>query len=159
MLLDFRKIFHTDPPTLYIAKTSPDQLTNQQLNLPYNKTKIGLQLGYLWFKNQNIISRYRISKNTPWEYTKERSFQFTSLAPDDYTFELEYSIDNAHWIPSGISFTFKVNPPWWQQWYFITGIILVSFSIIFLYARFQIKNYQQKNQHYHLLSKLLFAFL
>jgi signal transduction histidine kinase len=109
-------------------------------------------MGYLSFKNQDIISRYRISKSAPWEYTTERSFQFTSLAPASYTFELEYSTDNVHWNPSGIGFNFMVTPPWWQLWYFQTGIILISIFFILLYARFQIKNYQQKNRLLNLVN-------
>ncbi len=122
------------------------------IKLPHDKTSVGIQVGYLSYKNQNIKSRYRLSKSTPWEYTRERSFQFTSLAPASYSFELEYSTDNIHWIPTKIDFNFVVTPPWWKLWYFQVGLTLLLMSMIFLYAWFQIKNYQQKNRLLNLVN-------
>lgn len=124
----------------------------KKINLSHDKTNVGIHVGYLSFNHQDIISRYRIEKSIPWEYTKERSFQFTSLAPGDYSFELEYSIDNVHWIRAAIDFAFTVSPPWWQQWYFLTSLIIFVIFLVFLYTRYQIKNYQQKNRLLNLVN-------
>jgi signal transduction histidine kinase len=105
------------------------------ITLPYDSANLSLTYGFLSLKNQNFICRYRLTISDPWVYTKARSLQFYSLAPDQYHLELEYSVDNFHWKSSGTALSFVVLAPWWQKWYFQISVLMVIAGMIFLYLR------------------------
>lgn len=57
---------------------------------------------------------------------------FTNIAPGKtYTFKVKAVNNNGIWSEDNISFTFTINPPWWQTWWFYIGSILfLGFGVI-----------------------------
>jgi signal transduction histidine kinase len=108
---------------------------SEHITLPHDSTNISLTYGYLSLANQDFICRYRLAKTDPWVYTKIRNLQFSSLAPNRYQLELEYSGDNFHWESVATPFQFVVLQPWWQQWYFQAAALIGIVGLIFLYLR------------------------
>ncbi len=60
---------------------------------------------------------------SPLSATSEASF--TNIAPGKtYTFRAKAVNNNGVWSNDDISFTFTINPPWWQTWWFYTLTVL-----------------------------------
>lgn len=114
------------------------------VTLPHDSTNISLTYGFLSLKDQDFICRYRLTKNDPWVYPKVRTLQFSSLAPNDYQLELEYSVDNFHWKSAGAPFQFSVLQPWWLQWYVQLAALTVMAGLIFLYLK---NHFRMLNRH------------
>jgi signal transduction histidine kinase len=108
---------------------------SEHIVLPHDSVNISLTYGFLSLKNQDFICRYRLTEHDPWVYPKVRNLQFSSLAPNDYQLELEYSVDNFHWKSAGLPIQFSVLLPWWRQWYVQVGTLIVVAGFIFLYLR------------------------
>jgi signal transduction histidine kinase/ligand-binding sensor domain-containing protein len=128
----------SNPSQLYFKQLlingKPVKIT-EQVTLPHDSTNISLTYGFLSLKNQNFVCRYRLTKDDPWVYPKVRNLQFSSLAPNDYQLELEYSVDNFHWKSAGPPFQFSVLQPWWRQWYVQLGALIAIAGLIFLYLK------------------------
>jgi signal transduction histidine kinase len=107
----------------------------EYVTLPHDSTNISLAYGFLSLKDQEFSCRYRLTKNDPWVYPKVRTLQFSSLAPNDYQLELEYSVDNLHWKSAGAPFQFSVLQPWWRQWYVQLAVLVAIAGLIFLYLK------------------------
>ena len=118
---------------------------DENLELPHDAANMAISFGFLSTRDQDILSRYRLTKNDPWIYVRDRNLQLSSLGPDDYLFELEYSVDNFHWMPA-TSFEFAVNPPWWQRWYVQAGAFLVLALLVYLYIRSYYRRLHQQQQ-------------
>jgi signal transduction histidine kinase len=115
----------------------------QDMKLPHDRADIELTFGFLSLKNQNILCRYRLAKEDPWIFTTERKVQFYSLAPGQYAFEIEYSIDNLHWKRADSVLQFLVTPPWWQRWYVMLMAVLVMGFLSYLYFRNHYRTLQE----------------
>jgi signal transduction histidine kinase len=118
---------------LFINKKRMD--FSGHITMPHDSTNISITYGFLSLNNQDVVCRYRLTSTDPWVYTKDRSLQFSSLAPNQYQLELEYSDDNFHWKSMATPFQFVVLRPWWQLWYFQMAAMLVTAGLIFLYLR------------------------
>jgi len=124
--------------------------SSSDLQFPHTTNDITITFGYLSMKNQDITSRYRLTKNDEWTYTQDRSLHFFSLSPGQYTFELEYSTDRFHWISGGTPISFAITPPWWQRWYFQVLAALVFGNIIFFYLKRRNRRvYEQQQRLLH----------
>jgi len=80
------------------------------------------------FQNNNISYRYRLNPNSSWTETKSRRLEFSSLEPDNYTFELCARTSNSQWSkPVSVSFVLKEH--FWQSlWFMALLLLLASFS-------------------------------
>jgi signal transduction histidine kinase len=107
----------------------------EHVTLPHDSTNISLTYGFLSLTDQDFSCRYRLTKNDLWVYPKVRNLQFSSLAPNDYQLELEYSVDNFHWKSAGAPFQFSVRQPWWRQWYVQLAALIAIAGLIFLYLK------------------------
>ncbi len=58
--------------------------------------------------------------DTAWSIaSRQRSVTFASLSPQEYTFEVAALNTDGLRSPSPASFSFRIMPPVWQQWWFI----------------------------------------
>jgi signal transduction histidine kinase len=75
-----------------------------------------------------------------------------SLSPGKYPIELEYSIDNIHWLKAPQIPAVHISSPWWQtiefQVLFIVGII----ALIYLFFNNRLVIYRQRTEKMRLLS-------
>lgn len=117
--------------------------SGKEIELPASQNDVQIDFGFISFQNPHIFMRYRLHETDPWTYTENKNLHFNSLAPTDYTFELQHSTDNVKWTPSYRSPMFTVLPPLWQTWYFITGVSAFFLVLIFLYFRNQVMTYKR----------------
>jgi signal transduction histidine kinase len=113
-----------------------------------NDVQVNFKL--LDFKNQNNFVRYRLSNESPWNYTEERFLKFYSLGPGNYSFRLQYSNDNSHWTEA-LSINFVIQPSWWKAWYFqLFGASLIIFFGMIFYLR-RISRIREKHRYLRII--------
>jgi signal transduction histidine kinase/ligand-binding sensor domain-containing protein len=134
--------------TLTLEKDHPET----PLHLAYQNNHLTLSFGYIRFSNRDIFLRYRISDESAWTVTTERSLQFLSLAPGNYHFELQYSLDNIHWQVPFEPLPFTVGSPWWMKWYTIMGALLFILIMGYLYFRYRQSIYQQRTHYLSIIN-------
>jgi hypothetical protein len=133
-------------PIFYYELRKPDGVgENTNLVIDYKST-IQLDFGFISFHNQNIFTRYRISKNNDWTEISSRSIDLQSVAPGEYDLTLEYSMDKENWNQT-LSLPFKVNPPWWNTWYFRSATLLFALGIGVVVYKVRIARYKEKNAY------------
>lgn len=137
------------PPEFYFKKllvnNNPVDLNSRSV-LSHDRNNIEITFGFLSFRNQNMVCRYRLTRDEPWTYTSERTFRFSSLAPGAYALEVQHSIDNFYWHAVNVPMSFVVMPPWWQQWYVQVSALLILGSLIFLYLRHRYRSISRQQQ-------------
>jgi signal transduction histidine kinase/ligand-binding sensor domain-containing protein len=113
--------------------------------LAFHENNININFGYKSFNNQNIFTRYRLTEENAWSYALHKTLQLSALAPGQYQFEIQYSVDNIHWEKVN-PIVFRIFPPLWQTWYFQAGIALLVLFIILLYFVNRARIYRRHQQ-------------
>lgn len=129
--------------------TSFAQVTAAPVVLSHDMNHISFAFGYISFGNQNLFLRYRISAENDWIVTSERTARFSSLAPGEFSFELQYSADNRHWNAPFEPIPFTVDSPWWRKWYIQAAALVFLLLMGYVYFHYHRSMYKQKN---HFLS-------
>ena len=86
---------------------------------------------------RNILYRYKLNRNAKtWNYTNNRSVEFSSLSPGSYEFVVQARNEQELWSDLSQAIPFRISPPWWGTWwaymaYFLT--ITSIFAGIFMY--------------------------
>lgn len=112
-------------------------------NLRFDQNNIQINFGFVDFRNQNILVRYRLSSLSNWNFYTERNIKFFSLSPGNYLFELEYSTDNFHWT-SAIKHPLNISPQWLMNWRIQLSLLLMAGLFGFLYYRRRIHLLREK---------------
>jgi ligand-binding sensor domain-containing protein len=84
-----------------------------------------------------------------WITTKDNSINFPKLPAGKYTFRVRVSLNNQFPATSEASFSFTINKPFWQRWWFITAVILLISAAIFFY----IKTRERRIKRWDLIEK------
>ncbi|MEL6675701.1 MAG: two-component regulator propeller domain-containing protein, partial [Bacteroidota bacterium] len=75
-------------------------------------------------------------------YQQEKSSTYSNLAPGTYTFHLRAkNIEGLESQP--VKFSFAVEPPFWETWWFILGAIAVLGGLIFAFFRYRLNQVRQ----------------
>jgi glucose-6-phosphate-specific signal transduction histidine kinase len=71
--------------------------------------------------------------------TNENRVRYSALPPGDYWFEVQAVNNSGLRTPTPERLHFVIHPPFWQQWWFITIlVILIAGVIVFIYNYFRI---------------------
>lgn len=144
-----RPLFYIEEIKVNEQIISPD---SKEIRLGPQQNNIEIAFGFISFNNPNILLRYRLSEKDSWIYTTSNKLLLSSLAPGKYTFALEYSTDNFHWIPAMASMTFTITPPWLSKWY-IQLILFCAFLIIaYFYFRYQRSINREKHRYLKIIN-------
>ncbi|MES2656760.1 MAG: histidine kinase [Bacteroidota bacterium] len=98
-------------------------------------------LNYAQFQHQNIA--YKIN-NENWVNTMPnmRSLQFASLSPGNYT--IQFKVNNT--VLTNVVVKFKINKPFWLQWWFLLLIVSILTISGLGYYKWQISLLVKKNK-------------
>lgn len=116
------------------------------LTLAHNQNNIEFSFGHITFKNETTYIRYRLTPDAPWTLTNEKIIRFSSLAPNEYNWEIENSIDNIHWRKA-YAIPFIIQLPWWKRWYSILSLMVAVVGLIYIYSNNQISLLRQKQTY------------
>lgn len=135
------------PSPIYITNfkvndVSQDFKANQKLELKYNQNRIEIHYVSLNYKSLGKIDyRYRLlDLDTSWQNTTQTNVSFYGLPPGSYTFEVVAKNEDGFWSKP-VSNSFKINPPFWLTWWFISLeviFVLLSILVIFKYRETQL---------------------
>ena len=158
-LIEFDKtklIINKTPSPIYITKfkvndVEKDLKKNLPIELSYNENRIDIHFESLNYKSLGEIDyQYRLlDLDTSWQNTTQTIAGFYGLPSGNYTFEVKAKNEDGFWSKPVI-YSFKINPPFWFTWWFISAeviFVLLIIVIIFKYRESQLliksKNLQQ----------------
>lgn len=118
-------IMNPMPPVTYITELNINSrridTTNYEFSHKENNLKIEF-IGLSYRSLGDIHYRYRLSDaNSPsefWQETTNTSVDLT-LSPGSYTFEVKAQNSSGVWGEPAV-YSFVINPPFWNTWWFIT---------------------------------------
>jgi signal transduction histidine kinase len=119
--------------------------------LAYDKNNIQIDFGFIDFKNQNIFIRSRLSQKARWSYSTERSIKYYSLSPDNYSFEMEYSLDHNRWT-TVLSKDFIIKPQWWKDYRFQIALVIALFLFSSIYFKRILSRLKEKQNFLEVIS-------
>jgi len=122
------------------------------LTLPNDNNHLTVTFGCISFSSQSTFLRYRISPDREWINTTAMTLQFLSLAPGDYAFELQYSVDNVVWYTPLKPLQFTVDSPWWMKWYTMVGALAITVLFGSVYFHYRQSIYKQKNHYLNIIN-------
>ncbi len=80
----------------------------------------------------NIVYKYRLAGlEKEWQYTVSRKIRYPSLQPGNYTFMVSSQNEDGVWSDIQ-SISLSISYPYWKQWWFIIGIIILVFASVYL---------------------------
>ncbi len=124
-----------------------DWLKSNQNNIQFSFLSIDYALA------GKINYRYRLKESSNWTYTKARTANFLSLAPDEYTFEVQAENKNGVWsAPAKISFS--IRPPFWKTKLFILIASCSIMALVYLLYKYRINQIIYKTQIERKMDKL-----
>ena len=118
---------------------------NNRGSFVFNHTENSVKIAFtafLFSDPLNIKFRYRLKgADSKWQYTDDqRSANYAQLEPGAYTFYVQSSNKNGLWSHQAASFSFEIEPPYWETWWFRAGVtFLITLAFYRLY-RYRINN-------------------
>ncbi len=85
-----------------------------------------------FFNEKEIKFSYMLSGSGNHDWSKpspDAAFHFINLAPGNYVLKLKAEFPAGRFPPQYLSYSFIVNPPWWQTWWFRGFLVLVAIGI------------------------------
>jgi two-component sensor histidine kinase len=138
--------FANKTPGFYIKRIEVNQSLRKIAdlsNLRHSENNISIDFGYKSFNNPAVYTRYRLHEEDPWILTTNKNIELIALAPGNYNFQLEHSVDNVHWIEASSFPIITIYPPWWQTWYFriLAGVVITI--LVYFFFRYQVNIYRE----------------
>ncbi|MEO6302011.1 MAG: SpoIIE family protein phosphatase, partial [Bacteroidia bacterium] len=127
---------------------------NKPLDLDYTENDFSIEFnGVNYNLLDNVYYSYRlIGLNSNWSIpSNETKAVYTNLSPGEYTFELATSNGKIN-FGKNISYKIYINPPFYRTWWF--NIIVILFSIVFIYVIVQLRIRGIKEQNAILEAKV-----
>lgn len=141
-------------PEIYISSIThnklPLDLTSSNFVFKPDEHNIIFNYSAVDFKNQQITYRYRLKRNAKWTETKNRRLELSSLEPDTYVFEVSAKSQDNQWSePARI--TFELEKHFWQTWWFISILLIIGGSLLYIITVNITKRQKNKEQEQLLL--------
>jgi signal transduction histidine kinase/ligand-binding sensor domain-containing protein len=117
-------------------------LAEKSISLPYANNAISFDFSSPAYINEKEMRySYRLigSSDTSWVHaTPQQSVSYASLQPGHYRFEVRNLGWNGKWGPT-TAYSFRVKPPFWKTAWFITLMIIVLASLLYLVYQYRIR--------------------
>lgn len=125
------------------------------LELEHNENTLTFRYTGISLKNPSKIKyQYQLEGlSNRWStLTGQREITFNNLNDGKYTLRVKACNNDFIWSTQPATFTFRIRPPFWETWWFITLSILASISLIALIV-VDYKNKQLNKQRIAILKK------
>ncbi|MDZ7764562.1 MAG: triple tyrosine motif-containing protein [Melioribacteraceae bacterium] len=124
---------------IYDQPVAVDSFTSVSA-LEYNQNYLQFEFAAVELESpEKVTYRYRLNGlEENWNFSKRSFVQYTNLDPGEYTFEVSAADESKQWSkPARISF--KIDPPFWLTWWFITGAALLLIGIIIYLVTYRLR--------------------
>ena len=137
-------------PTIYfenlqVNHQNVDSLfLNKKVNFSNSENNISITFKTVHISNPKKVNyRYKLNNDfSPW--STNNTIQFPNLNAGKYNFEVQSKIDN--YESDIISFSFKIDAPFYKQVWFIFAVVISFLLIGYFYLDFYIKNINKKHK-------------
>lgn len=115
------------------------------LTLPAKDRDVAIRVTTLSFQYpQGVTQRYRLlGYDDAWKSLTDvnhRTVFYTNLSPGQYTFEAQGANNAGVWSPVNASLSLKVQPLFYETWWFRIGAIVIVGLLVYFLFRFQVRN-------------------
>lgn len=115
-----------------------DRNMEKGLTLKYWEKSIFFSYNSICLTNPDAV-RYQImleGADPDWRPVTTRTSEiYSALPPGKYTFMVKASNSEGVWNENPITYSFKINPPWYRRWFSILSFIILGLIIIIVYVR------------------------
>jgi signal transduction histidine kinase len=139
------KVIKEDASLLYLLVNNTDTVFNSNISLASNKNNLLFRLAIPVYENaERLHFKYRLlngSDEGAWYYTgdAQRDLQFNALKPGSYTLEIIAIKDNEIISNKPLLYQFSISQPWFNTWWFYTGIIIIIIGASFALQQYRLK--------------------
>jgi len=132
-----------------VSDTSYNELRMLQLN--HNENTLSFDFSALDFRaRENIRYSYILEGYDPqWIESGERHFaRYANLPPGTFTFRVRASFDGQPWSEYTRDLRIVIATPFWQTWWFISLVLLISVALIglFIFAMIRRQNLKLRRE-------------
>lgn len=123
-------------------------------SLAHNSNFIKFSFSAMNYSGAKQVYEYRLlGLDKKWQSTSLPSSNYTNLLPGTYNFEVR--LKNKPATTTG--FQFRILPPFWKSWWFITLCIIILLATIVQWWRFRLKRLSILEKNLDLRQKLLLS--
>ena len=112
-----------------------------KLELDANQNNIQIDFFALAFGASEASNyQYKLEgSDTDWSpLTTQRSINYANLAPGSYRFLVQAVSSDGTYSRSPATVTFKILPPFWRRWWFISLVVLLIAASVFAFDRYRV---------------------
>jgi len=119
---------------------SVDPSTNLPLNLELSHKNNNLAFDFQAFTTDNVKYTFILEgQDEEWSpLSTNTEAVFTNIAPGTYTFRVKAVNSNRVWSNRAVSFTFTIDAPFWQTWWFYTLLVAAVVLCIFIFTNYRV---------------------
>ncbi len=110
------------------------------LELNYSEKSVSFQYTSISISNPSAV-RYKVmleGADDNWRPETDQTFvTYSPLPPGKYTFKVKAKNNMGIWNDEPASYSFQINPPFWQTWWFyvLVGIVVITFIVAYIKIR------------------------
>lgn len=119
------------------------------VDVGYANRTIEVSLVSPYFNNPDKVKyRYKLEGfDEEWKFLDKTHFlRFSSLAPGSYNLVVEGSINGADWVRAANQLSFRIKPPYWLTWWFVSGCAVVTALLLWWLIASRSKRLRQKQE-------------
>ncbi|HEU4716965.1 MAG TPA: two-component regulator propeller domain-containing protein [Bacteroidia bacterium] len=138
-------------PPVYIKKILYGDSSISVKGIPefaFGENAVRIFLEGLYFRDtKHLQYEYRLSGvDDDWIVTSNTEISFSGLAPGEYTLQVYAVSPNNVVSKTPAVFSFRVLPPYWMKWWFITFEVLLLAAVIYFVVSYRLKKQRQREQ-------------
>jgi len=136
---------------VYYGKTWQEYL-GKPLRIPSRARDLAFRFSVLSFQNPRSVGlRYRLrGYEDDWQNLDDvsrRVVNYTNLSPGDYVFEVKGSNNAGVWAEDPASMSFRIQPFFYETWWFRTLAVLALALLVFLGYRLQVRSLKRQREY------------
>lgn len=127
---------HKNPPHIHITEATVvdkniDVTKKSKLVLKFDENYIRFNfIGINISSPKSVVYKYRMTGlDESWIETAQNSVQYANLNDGSYFFEVKAKNEWGYWSEP-VKLSFVINPPYWETWWFISGILVFILLIV-----------------------------
>ncbi|MEZ4776729.1 MAG: two-component regulator propeller domain-containing protein [Bacteroidia bacterium] len=107
------------------------------MHLAHNENHVSFNYVGLWYQApRNVRYQHRlVGYDIDWVESRNQQAIYPSLPPGTYTFELRASLLGDFSRSREVSYSFHINEPFWQTWWFFLLSITFGISITYIWVK------------------------
>jgi ligand-binding sensor domain-containing protein len=137
------------PPTTRIEEILVMLQNTDSLNhtFSYDQNHFTFHISGIWFNDPEALSyQYKLEGlDLDWVNTRDHILVFPKLQPGKYTLRIRSTLTGDWARAHEASYSFVINPPYWQRWWFILIILLSTGLVIYVIIQVRIRILRRKS--------------